>query len=372
MTGINVIGMPFGMHGLGLELRDKVLAMVSAGIDVCIINQNYSSLKREIRDPRIEALVTCKPRHDINLICHNLPAIKLISLKEPGLLEGRYNIGAPYWEFPQLPDTHLNGLEQLDEIWVSNSFLKECFSAHTDSPITQMPLHLEAPVQSGRLCRLRPKFAGKPLVFGYVFDFNSMAARKDPMLLLTAFLECFADKPRANVKLVIKYNYEPSHLVRPQNVEDFLALASLDSRIELVDAPLSAEEMDALTDCFDVFVSPHRAEGLGRGIIEAMMKGKAVAATSYSGPAEFLSPDHALPLEHYDTHVGAAALGDIKSHFTWVDVHLESLIDVLTTLAEDHSLAVQYGEKAAKAIAVGHSAKLHGKACSARLAELSK
>ena len=47
MTGINVIGMPFGLHGLGMELRDKVRAMVGAGIDVCIVDRNYSSINRQ-------------------------------------------------------------------------------------------------------------------------------------------------------------------------------------------------------------------------------------------------------------------------------------------------------------------------------------
>jgi glycosyltransferase involved in cell wall biosynthesis len=368
MTGINIIGMPFGMHGLGMELRDKALAMVSAGIDVCIIDQNYSSLKRKIRDPEIEALVETKPRHDVNLICHNLPATNLIARKTPELLEGRYNIGAPYWEFPQLPETDLAGLERLDEIWVSNSFLKECFAPHTDKRIIQMPLHLEAKRKSGFEAS-RPG-RSKPLVFGYVFDYNSMAARKDPMLLLTAFLECFADKPSAHVKLIMKYNYEPSHLVRARDVSDFLTLAERDPRIEVIGGALSAEEMAALYDSFDVYVSPHRAEGLGRGIIEAMLSGKAVAATAYSGPAEFLSPDFSVPLAYDHSYVGAAALGAIKSHFTWVDTRLEAVMDALNTFADKPELARGFGKKASAAIRVSHGSKAHGEACLSRLKEL--
>lgn len=368
MTGINVIGMPFGLHGLGLELRDKVRAMVAAGIDVCIIDQNYSSLKRQLRDPDIDALVTTRPKHHVNLICHNLPATGLIARKTPELLDGHYNIGAPYWEFPQLPDSHRAGLDVLDELWVSNSFLKTCFTPHTDKPVLTLPLHLQAGPS---------RMAGwghgkrKPLVFGYVLDFNSMAARKDPMLLLIAFLESFADKPKANVRLVIKYSVEPSRLVRQRDVDEFLALAAQDPRIEVIGTPLSQPDMDALTNSFDVYISPHRAEGLGRGIVEAMMKGKAVAATSYSGPAEFLSPDHAVPLDHYQTHVGAAALGDIKSHFTWVDARLEAVMDAFKLFADTPALASRYGQAARKALTATHGAERHGQACKARLAEIS-
>ena len=368
MTGINVIGMPFGMHGLGLELRDKVLAMRMAGIKVCILNENYSSLKNEVRDPEIEKLIVDTPQYDINLICHNLPATGLLARKKPELLAGYYNIGAPYWEFPQLPDTHRYGLEQLDELWVSTDFLKDCFTPQTESPVHKMPMHM-APVGKKR-ASLLPASRNKPVVFGYVFDFNSMAARKDPLLVISAFLECFADKPKASVKLILKYKVENSHLVRQRDVDDLVALAALDPRIELVSTPLSATDMDALYNSFDVYISPHRAEGLGRGIIETMLKGRAVAATAYSGPAEYLTPDCAYALEYFNTHVGAAALGDIKSHFTWADVKMESIMGALDTFANDPALCTKYGKSALKLLTDNHGPKAHGTACMKRLEEI--
>lgn len=368
MTGVNVIGMPFGMHGLGLELRDKVLAMRAAGVDVCILEKNYSSLKRELRDPRIEDLVVDAPRYDTNLICHNLPATALLARKEPNLLEGRYNIGAPYWEFPQLPDSHRRGLEHLDEIWVCTDFLKDSFAPHTDCPIHKMPIHV-APVK--RATPRAPAVSDDgAIVFGYVFDFNSMAARKDPLLLILAFLERFADKPRANVRLVLKYKVERSHLVRQRDVDDLVAMAAIDPRIELISAPLSAADMDALYDRFDVYVSPHRAEGLGRGIVETMMKGGAVAATAYSGPAEYLQPGCARALDCAVTHVGAAAMGDIKSHFTWADVRLESVMDALGAFADDPASCAVYGRNAQRLMAADHGPEKHGAACLKRLGRI--
>ncbi len=368
MIGINVIGMPFGMHGLGLELRDKVLAMRTAGIKVCILNENYSSLKNEVRDPEIEKLIVETPQYDINLICHNLPATGLLARKKPQLLEGRYNIGAPYWEFPQLPETHRHGLKQLDELWVSTDFLKDCFAPHTDSPVHKMPMHMAS--GGKKRTGLLHTSHSKPVVFGYVFDFNSMAARKDPLLVISAFLECFADKPKANVKLILKYKVERSHLVRQRDVDDLVALAALDPRIELVSTPMSAADMDALYNSFDVYMSPHRAEGLGRGIIETMLKSKAVAATAYSGPAEFLTADCAYALEYFTTHVGAAALGDIKSHFTWADVKVESIMGGLDTFANDPTLCTKYGKNALKLLTKTHGPKAHGTACLKRLEEI--
>ena len=340
--------------------------MQSVGIPVCVIEQNYSSIRREMRNDAVYDLVVDMPKYDTNLFCHNLPAINLIRKQAPELFAGRYNIGAPYWEFPELPDSHQAGLSALDEIWVSNGFLKKCFAGHTDRPVIQMPLHQETTAP-----RAGPRSARKPFTFGYIFDFNSLAARKDPNALILAFLECFAHKPKANVRLVMKYSVEASHLVRNMDVEDFLRLASLDDRIELINEALPQKEMKALLSSFDAYVSPHRAEGLGRGIIEAMIHGKAIAATRYSGPAEFLLPECAVPIDYYLTQVGSAALGDIKSHFTWAEARVDSLISALEQLAASPEQAALKGRKAADFISRHHGPERHGQACRDRLRSIA-
>lgn len=363
MVGINVIGMPFGMHGLGQELRDKVRGMQSVGIDVCILEQNYSSLRRRIVEPDIEALISLKPVYPVNLICHNLPATHLIHRKTPELLEGLYNIGAPYWEYPQIPKNHLVGLDALDEIWTSNSFLTDCFRTVTDVPITEMPLHLPFPDDVADL----PARKSDGFVFGYVFDFNSMASRKDPNAVILAFLECFGSVPDAQVELVLKYSFEASRWVNPARVDEFLRLAALDPRIKLISEPYSTEQMGALMQSFDAYVSPHRAEGLGRGIIEAMMRGKAVAATKYSGPAQFLDAEWSYPLNFYPTHVGAEAFADTKPSFSWVEVDIQALIAVMAELAADPKAAAKKGASAAKMMRAQHGPEAFGKAVLQRL-----
>lgn len=369
MLGLNVIGMPLGMHGLGMELRDKVRAMRSVGIDLCIIEQNYSSLKNRVQDPEIEALLTSKPKYDVNLICHNLPATNLINRDNPELLEGRYNIGAPYWEFPELPEHHQPPLDWLDEIWVSNQFLGSIFARYTDKPIVQMPLHI---AEDQTRFKLNQRGKGDDLVFGYSFDCNSMIKRKDPVCLLVAFLEAFSHRPKEKVKLILKYKYEPSVNVRQSEIDNIHRLASLDERIELIDEALSPEDMNALMDSFDVYVSPHRAEGLGRGIVESMFNGKAVAACGYSGPHEFLAADRTVVLDCFETHVGDAAFGDIKSYFTWVDVHIESVVEMFDMFASNPKKAKELGKKAAQFMRKNHGYKHHGLACKKRLNEIEK
>lgn len=351
------------MHGLGQELRDKVRAMRSVGIDVCVVEQNYSSLRRRIVEPDIEAMISTKLVHPINLICHNLPATHLIQRKNPELLEGRYNIGAPYWEYPEIPKNHLAGFDALDEIWTSNSFLTDCFRPATDVPIIEMPLHLPFPENLDETARIDDE----TFVFGYVFDFNSMASRKDPTALILAFLECFGDTPDARVELVLKYSMEKSRWINPARVEDFLRLAALDQRIKLIPDAYSTEEMAQLMQSFDAYISPHRAEGLGRGIVEAMMRGKAVAATKYSGPAQFMDADWSYPLRFYPTHVGEEAFADTRPGFSWVEVEMESLVATMLDLAANPKEAAHKGAMAAKMMRDKHGPEAFGMACLQRL-----
>jgi glycosyltransferase involved in cell wall biosynthesis len=47
-----------------------------------------------------------------------------------------------------------------------------------------------------------------------------------------------------------------------------------------------------------VYVSPHRAEGFGRTMAEAMLLGKPVVATNYSGNQFYMNPDHTFPVDY--------------------------------------------------------------------------
>ncbi|WP_435656756.1 glycosyltransferase [Brucella pituitosa] len=364
MIGLNVIGMPFGAHGLGQELRDKVRALTASGVKLCIIEQNFSSIRRTVADPDIAELICAEPIHSVNLICHNLPATNLIAQKSPELLAGRYNIGAPYWEFPEIPASHKKGLNVLDELWTSNRFLTECYAPVYEKPIMQMPLHL--PKRS-----LPPNRVGqRSLTFGYIFDFNSLAARKDPFALLVSFLECFASRPQLDVRLRIKYSMEPSRLVNPMDVEDFLRLAALDDRIELIDRQMTDPEMIDFMNSLDVYVSPHRAEGLGRGIIEAMMHGKAVIATSYSGPSEFMTENNSFPVDWFPSHVGASAIGDIKPSYSWAEVKMESLISIMKQVSDERDIILSRGSAAKDLMDKNHGPKRFSEAVLSRLKDI--
>jgi glycosyltransferase involved in cell wall biosynthesis len=54
--------------------------------------------------------------------------------------------------------------------------------------------------------------------------------------------------------------------------------------------------MNGLLAAADVFVSLHRSEGFGLGLAEAMLLGKPVVGTAYSGNADFLDDTTGYPV----------------------------------------------------------------------------
>jgi glycosyltransferase involved in cell wall biosynthesis len=62
----------------------------------------------------------------------------------------------------------------------------------------------------------------------------------------------------------------------------------------LIEDTLPREVLLDLYRACDAYVSLHRCEGFGRGIAEAMLLGKPVIATAYSGNLDFCTPDTAL------------------------------------------------------------------------------
>ena len=151
-----------------------------------------------------------------------------------------------------------------------------------DKPVTYMPLSIDKPVFSPR----GKAFFGIPdnaYTFLSVFDCNSWIKRKNPMGAVKAFATAFPPG-RADVRLVVKIMNSQASIPEYQ---ELLAQVAKDSRIILIDKFLPRNDMLALIDACDVFVSLHRSEGFGRVIAEAMYMGKPVISTNYSGSVDF-------------------------------------------------------------------------------------
>jgi glycosyltransferase involved in cell wall biosynthesis len=281
--GINIIGLPNGQFGIGEDARTATRAMQRAGFETTVCPAPISIATMVSRDEWTDDFIKPEPVAKTNLIC--LPAadcFQLLLKQWAPALNGRYNICGWQWELPHWPDKWAPLLNIPDEIWAQSRFVQTMFQAATDKPVTYMPLAVDKPV----FHPVSKSFFGIPeqaFTFLSVFDCNSWIKRKNPLAAIRAFDAAFP-RSRSDVRLVVKIMNSRPDLAEYQ---ELLQQAGNDPRIIVIDKFLSRNDMLALIDCCDVFVSLHRSEGFGRVIAEAMYIGKPVISTNFSGSVDF-------------------------------------------------------------------------------------
>ena len=124
--------------------------------------------------------------------------------------------------------------------------------------------------------------------------------------------------------------------------------------VELHTDFLSKPDLIRLYKSCDAFVSPHRGEGYGMKILDAMACGLPVITTLFGGPTDFCHGENCLPVDFTLVPVGTCydtqALR-ITNGPTWAEPDPESLIRRLRQVANDPAAARQLGEKAKHEVA---------------------
>ena len=216
--------------------------------------------------------------HRVNLVHVNADeSHKFARRKGAGYFQERYNISYWFWELSQFPSKWRSSFDYYQEIWVASAFCQESI-AHI-SPVPVVKITFPVLIDSVPALPDRSAFglAEDKFLFGFVFDYLSLAERKNPMGLIKAFRQAFED--REDALLVIK-TINAEHT--PEKVALLRDLAR-GCNIRFIDGHISRQEMTGLIASFDSFVSLHRSEGFGIGMAQAMYLGKPVIATGYSG-----------------------------------------------------------------------------------------
>lgn len=281
--GINIIGLPSGQFGIGEDARTATRALLKAGMTPVVCEPPIPLASAAVQKEWLSDLIRPAPEHHINLI--TMPAadtLRLFFLQWSGALHQHYNICAWQWELPHWPQRWHKLLSIPDEIWAQSCFVQEMFQRVTYKPVIYMPLAVDEPVFTP-LSREHFDFNEQAYTFLSVFDCNSWFQRKNPMCAIRAFQQAFP-KGRNDVQLVIKMMNSRADL---PEYRELMRTAAQDLRIVVIDQFLTRNEMLALLDCADVFVSLHRSEGFGRVVAECMLMGKPVISTNYSGSVDF-------------------------------------------------------------------------------------
>lgn len=322
--GVNLYGFAYGELGIGEDLRMTVACCEAANIPYHVVNvdagnirQADNLLKGKTHDLHSKEL----PPYRNNIFC--LPAFdtasRVFMQKGANAFEGYHNIGWWPWElsvFPKAWQPH--AFKLVDEVWASSTFLEEMYKRSTDKPVHLVPLA----VSVDRIKRHPRKHYGLPekkYLFLYVFDFNSSVARKNPMSAVNAFKQAFPQTDKT-VGLVLK-----TMNANPENPEwkEFLVSCQEDKRIYVLTETMDRPDVLGLIDCCDAYVSLHRAEGFGRTIAEAILLGKPVIATDYSGNVDFNGNKKVIPVKYELTRINPTEyywIDEDESNIKWANI----------------------------------------------------
>jgi hypothetical protein len=285
-NGVNVIGYGRAEFGIGEDVRMVVKALTEVEIETAVPKIDLQIAARQ-NDKTLLGNEVPRPVYQKNLIC--MPAYEILRLMagtQRDILDRRYNIGFCQWELSRIPDHLLCALDVLDEVWTASSFTMDAVRSVTNKPVIHMPMTVSLPRATKKWTRKDFSLPEQDFIYLTVLDGNSSLGRKNPLATVLAFLEAFPVEK--NIRLVIKAMNVSAYHSEWQRI---LGYAELDSRITLIAEVMKREQLLGLQSVCDCFVSLHRSEGFGRNIAEAMLLGKPVIVSDYSGNQDFTNKE---------------------------------------------------------------------------------
>jgi glycosyltransferase involved in cell wall biosynthesis len=232
----------------------------------------------------------------VPLVLHvNAPMLPAAFLGLGGrALRGRRIVGYWAWELPVAPPAWRAGAAFVHEIWVPSRFTAAALEPLAPGRVHVVPHPVAAsPPCPSRLSRADFGLPVDAFVVLTSFSLASSFARKNPLASIAAFRAAFGGQP--DKVLVLKV----AHAEHWRQDLDALraAIAGADN-IRLETRLLPAADSHALTACADVVLSLHRSEGFGLVPAEAMLLGRTVVATDWSGTTDFLDAGSGVPVPY--------------------------------------------------------------------------
>lgn len=353
--GFNVMGCASGNFGEAVVLRSTIRVLLDSGFRVAVRNFETGD-GRSGQDHTYEHLYIRSNRdqpYAINLFGFNPPTLWTL-VQDTWLtvpFEKRINVMLPAWELDVLPPAWREGFEMMDVVLTSSEFVADVIRrAMPDLPVMRVYTAVYLP-EDVRPDRARWGLADDETVFFLAFDVTSDMRRKNPWAGIRAFQQAFPAGSADRVRLLVKLSNARVDPAYTNLVDELDAIAGADPRITLIEEQLTYRDALSLYASSDVFVSLHRAEGLGLVLMEAMSLGKPVIATAYSGSMDFTTPENAALVDYELVPVQALhhAYQDAQTGggARWAEPSVDHAAEWMVRLAADPALRDRIGRQAA-------------------------
>jgi len=287
----------------------------------------------------------------VPLVLHiNAPMLPLALLRLPATISrNRPIIGYWAWEMPEVPPEWRPALACVNQVWVPSHFTAAALEPLLPGRVKVVPpaLGLAPPVPS-EASRADFGLPDDAVIVLVSFNLASSFTRKNPFAAIAAFRGAFGN--RRDRVLVLKVSH-PEHA--PADFDRLRQMAQAPN-IRIDTRTLSPGDRHALTACADIVLSLHRGEGFGLVMAEAMLLGKPVIATGWSGNTDFMDSTNAAPISYR-----LAPARDDRAVYRglWAEPDVAEAASILRALADDPARRRSMGERARTSL----SAKLGGK-----------
>jgi len=343
--GLAVGGELSRASGLGEGARLMLLGAEQLGLPSWLLDVGPPVRERapDHAPPRNETPRNETPPAGVPLVLHiNAPLLPLAMLRlGRKVLRGRPIIGYWAWELPIVPPDWHAAVKFVHEVWVPSRFTAEALEDLLPGRVRVVPHPVAIATPTAEPDR--HGFGLPPDTVTVLVSFNlaSSFERKNPLAAIAAFRAAFGD--RNDRLLVIKIGF-PDHF--PADLARLHEAIGGSRNIRLDAGTLSPQRSRSLTASVDIVLSLHRSEGFGLVPAEAMLLGKPVIATGWSGNMDFMDASCAVPIGYRLVPVqDPRGVYDI-SGAVWAEADLNETVEQLRRLADDPALRMALGARA--------------------------
>ncbi|SDC31669.1 class I SAM-dependent methyltransferase [Belnapia rosea] len=276
-----------------------------------------------------------------------------------------YRIGYWYWEFDSVPEYWAETARMVDEVWAATEFVAKGLREKLEIPVRTLFPGVRVGTFTPRPLSafgLRGREEGR-FTFLFSFHMGSVMERKNPLGLIRAFRQAF--DPAEPVDLILK----TTSFGRFDDQVQELHAAAAGANVTVLDRVMTPDEILSLMEASDAYVSLHRSEGLGLTMAEAMLLGKPVIATRYSGNLDFMDDGNSL-LVDCDIVTLGREIPPYDASSRWAEPSVDHAARLMRRLYDDPAYAASLGARAKADAENRLSLASAGQRFHARLAEI--
>lgn len=326
--GIAVAGYLRAELGVGEAARRLLDAATRTGLPVSAIAYD----RTEARQQATFAGSEDGRKVDLSVIVVNADQVhRFFAEAAHRLPAGGRRVGLWAWELPDLPPWFDHAFDLVDEVWTMSPFTAQAVEARAPCPVRLMPFPITADAPTD-LRRGDLGIPDGPYTFGLAFDVRSVLRRKNPLGLLRAYADAFADDGQHH--LVLKVMHGDAD---PGGMEELRWAAASRGDVSIVDEVWSPGAASAFLQLVDCYASLHRSEGYGLAMAQAMAQDTPVVATGWSGNLAYMEPDDTNLVPVSLVAVGHAP--PYPSDGTWAEPDHGAAVEALRAVAADPDAA---------------------------------